>query len=188
MKVKSIAFILLFILFVVSLVLFISKKAEPQPIKLAPLQTTTTIAVKSKFPTPTVEPTVTVKPKPRLTKEQKFVKKWTPRLNKYFKGTPLAGQGKEFAKAAYKNDIDPRLSAAISCVESSKGRHCFRSHNAWGWMGQSFSSWKTAIHAHAAYLDRMYWGGDFSLRMAKRYCPPTYRDWYGKVKSEMSKI
>lgn len=126
-------------------------------------------------------------PKP-ISRRTRFIRKWTPRLDRYLKGSPLAGRGRAFAASAYDTGIDPRLSAAIACVESGKGEHCFRPHNAWGWMGKSFPNWNTAIRAHAKYLHRMYWGGTFSMRMARRYCPPTYRSWYRKVRHEMSHI
>ena len=46
---------------------------------------------------------------------------------------PLSGHGETFAEAAWEAGIDPRWSPAISNTESTKGRVCFKSHNAWGW-------------------------------------------------------
>lgn len=121
------------------------------------------------------------------TARELFVAEWAPRIEGYLEGSPLAGHGATFAEAAYDNGIDPRLSPAISCIESSKGRHCFASHNAWGWYGQSFGDWDSAINAHAAYLAEVYWGGEFSERMARKYCE-LWESWYFNVRSEMGRI
>ncbi len=116
-----------------------------------------------------------------------FVNEWAPRLDKYLAGSPLAGYGKTFADAAYEAGIDPRFSAAIACTESSKGAHCFKSHNAWGWGRSSWESWEDAIYAHAKGLAKGY-GYTVSEAGAKKYCPPTWRDWYNTVSSEINKI
>ena len=65
--------------------------------------------------------------------KEEFVAEWAPRLDAYLQGSPLYGQGENFAKSAWKYCIDPRWSAAISCTESSRGSICIRPHNAWGW-------------------------------------------------------
>ena len=118
---------------------------------------------------------------------------WAARIDAYLAGSPLAGHGATFASAAAQYGIDPRLSAAISCVESGKGTYCFRSHNAWGWGSSNWGDWDTAINAHVAglasgYGDVMAGGYTLSVAMARRYCPPTYLEWYASVASEMEKI
>lgn len=110
------------------------------------------------------------------------------RLNSYLAGSPLAGYGETFYNAACEYGVDPRLVAAISTVESGKGAHCFRSHNAWGWGGRNFSSWEDGIYTVTAGLHSGYGAGSLSYSMAKRYCPPNYDYWYNHVASEMSKI
>lgn len=120
-------------------------------------------------------------------KKVNFLNEWTPRLNNYLAGSALAGYGEVFAAAAYDYGIDPRYSAAISCIESGKGANCFRAHNAWGWGGSSWSSWEEAIYAHAKGLAASY-GYTVSESAAQRYCPPNWSGWYSNVKSEMSKI
>ncbi len=119
--------------------------------------------------------------------KEAFLAEWTSRIDAYLAGSPLAGYGKVFAEAAWDNGVDPRWSPAISNTESSKGRNCFRPYNAWGWMAESWSSWEEAINAHVAGLARGY-GYTISLENAKKYCPPTYHDWYAKTVSEMAKI
>ncbi len=116
-----------------------------------------------------------------------FVAEWTVRIDAYLHGSPLAGYGSVFAEAAWENGVDPRWSPAISNTESTKGRHCFRAYNAWGWMAESWSSWEEAINAHVAGLASGY-GYSISVANAKKYCPPTYLDWYAKTVNEMAKI
>ena len=116
-----------------------------------------------------------------------FINAWKGRLDRYLSGSPLAGYGANFAAAAWDNGIDPRFSAAISCMESSKGRHCFLPHNAWGWGQVSWGSWDEAIAAHARGLARGY-GYTITLAGAKKYCPPNWEHWYATVSSEMSLI
>ena len=125
-----------------------------------------------------------------------FIEEWAERLDAYLKGTPLEGQGVNFAASAWKYCIDPRWSAAISNTESSKGAFCIRPHNAWGWgaadsdpygLASEWASWEEAIDAHAAGLAKGY-GYTISMRGAQSYCPPTWQSWYNKTLSEMAKI
>ncbi|MDO4806441.1 MAG: hypothetical protein Q4A07_04255 [Coriobacteriales bacterium] len=112
---------------------------------------------------------------------------WAARIDAYLAGSPLAGYGATFAKAAATYGVDPRLSPAISCVESSKGAICFLPHNAWGWGRSSWSDWESAINDHVAGLASGY-GGTLTLEGAMRYCPPTYQEWYSSVLAEMNSI
>ncbi|WP_242622266.1 hypothetical protein [Olsenella sp. Marseille-P4559] len=116
-----------------------------------------------------------------------FVTQWGGRLDAYLAGSPLAGYGSTFAAAAWEYGIDPRLSAAISNVESSKGLYCAYSHNAWGWGSVSWDSWETAIYAHAAGLASGY-GGYLTYAMAQKYCPPNASAWYSSVAANMAAI
>lgn len=120
--------------------------------------------------------------------KDEFVEHWGARINRYLSGTPLSGHGEAFADAAYQNGADPRFSPAISRIESGCGAHCFRPHNAWGWMGKSFGDWDSAIYAHVKYLAGPLYGGYLTLSGAKTYCPPTYQDWYNKVAGEMNRM
>lgn len=121
-----------------------------------------------------------------------FVAEWTQRIDNYLAGSPLAGKGAVFAAAAWDNQVDPRWSPAISTIESGKGAHQANSYNAWGmraksggWLG--FGSWDEAINYHVAYLKRVY-GTTCTPAAAKKYCPPTWQDWYNKVTAQMNRI
>lgn len=127
------------------------------------------------------------KPSEHSNSSSDSVDAWAARIDAYLEGSPLAGQGRNFAEAALRYGVDPRWSPAISCIESSKGAACFRPHNAWGWGNSSWGSWAEAIDAHVAGLARGY-GYTISLAAAKKYCPPTYRLWYSSVSSEMNRI
>lgn len=119
--------------------------------------------------------------------KEAFVSEWTQRIDNYLAGSPLAGYGSVFANAAWENGVDPRWSPAISNTESSKGRHCFLSHNAWGWGQSSWGSWEEAINAHVAGLAAGY-GHTISFANAKKYCPPNYENWYRDTLNQMSLI
>lgn len=112
---------------------------------------------------------------------------WGARIDAYLAGSPLAGYGSTFAAAAWDYGVDPRLSPAISAVESSKGRYCAYPHNAWGWGSVSWGSWESAIYAHTAGLASGY-GGYLTYTMAKKYCPPNSSAWYSSVAANMAAI
>lgn len=117
-----------------------------------------------------------------------FINLWGERIDRYLKGSAMAGLGKKYAEAAFEYGVDPRVSPAISNTESTKGANCFRPHNAWGWMGSSgWSDWESAIDAHVKGLSEKY-DYTISLAFAQKYCPPTYKDWYAKTLSELNKI
>ena len=88
--------------------------------------------------------------------------------------------------------IDNYLAPAIACIESTKGTYCANSYNAWGWSARgggwrSFGSWSEGISAHVAYLGANY-GSTLTPAAAKKYCPPTWQDWYNKVAAQMNRI
>lgn len=116
-----------------------------------------------------------------------FVNEWTGRIDTYLAGSPLAGQGKTFASAAWDYGVDPRWSPAISNTESSKGLHCFRSHNAWGWGQIDWDSWEEAIDAHVRGLARGY-GSTITYAAALKYCPPNANHWYTSTLAQMEMI
>jgi len=119
--------------------------------------------------------------------EAAFVSEWSARIDAYLAGSPLAGQGTTFAKAAYEYGVDPRFSPAISFTESGKGAVCFLPHNAWGWGSSSWGSWEEAIYAHVAGLASGY-GGQISEAAAQKYCPPTWQSWYNRTLDQMNQI
>ena len=121
-----------------------------------------------------------------------FINEWTSRIDNYLAGSPMAGQGYNFAVAAWNTGVDPRWSPAIACIESSKGLYCAGSYNAWGWSARgggwrSFGSWSEGVSAHVAYLGANY-GSTLTPAAAKKYCPPTWQDWYNKVATQMNRI
>lgn len=123
---------------------------------------------------------------------EEFIAEWTGRIDAYLAGSPLAGHGATFATAAWDYGVDPRWSPAISCIESTKGRYCANTCNAWGWTAvgggfRAFGSWDEGITAHVRYLRNMY-GTTLTVAAAQRYCPPTWQDWYNKVGSQMNLI
>ena len=124
---------------------------------------------------------------PVMSEREAFVAKWAPRIDDYLAGYPLGGHGRTFAEAAWDYNVDPRWSPAISCVESTKGLYCFKSHNAWGWGSSSWGDWDSAIRNHVAGLASIY-GYTITPSAAKMYCPPTWSEWYSSVLSEMNCI
>ncbi|MDR2492007.1 MAG: hypothetical protein LBD25_00885 [Coriobacteriales bacterium] len=121
------------------------------------------------------------------TDKKSFVSEWGARIDAYLGSSPLGGHGSAFAEAAWDYGVDPRWSPAISCIESSKGRYCFLSHNAWGWGNTSWSDWDTAIREHVRGLKRGY-GYTISVEAAQKYCPPNWEHWYNATLSEMQRI
>ncbi len=124
---------------------------------------------------------------PSSSDEATFVAKWAPRIDAYLAGSPMAGQGESFARAAYAYNVDPRFSPAIACTESGKGRYCFLPHNAWGWGSCSWESWEEAIDDHVRGLANGY-GYTISVEGAKKYCPPNWEFWYNNTSSQMDLI
>ncbi len=119
--------------------------------------------------------------------EASFVSSWAARIDAYLAGSPLAGQGRTFAQAAWNYGVDPRWSPAISYTESSLGAACFLPHNAWGWGSSSWDSWEEAIDAHVRGLARGY-GYTISPEAAQKYCPPTWESWYNRTLEQMNLI
>lgn len=116
-----------------------------------------------------------------------FISTWSARIDAYLAGSPLAGQGRTFAEAAWEYGVDPRFSPAISMIESTQGRYCFLPHNAWGWGSSSWGSWEEAIWDHVAGLAIGY-GGQLTYAGALKYCPPNADFWYAGVKANMERI
>jgi len=123
----------------------------------------------------------------QLSEKQAFVNEWALRIDAYLAGSPLAGYGYAFANAAYDYNVDPRWSPAISCLESSMGRYCFRAYNAWGWGQVDWPDWETAIYAHVRGLSEGY-GYSITVAAAQKYCPPNCDYWYSFVSSQMESI
>ena len=85
-----------------------------------------------------------------------FIEEWSARINDYLFGSPLSGHGETFAEAAWEAGIDPRWSPAISNTESTKGRVCFKSHNAWGWDQTNWSDSDDKNCITKLYIGKLY--------------------------------
>ena len=127
--------------------------------------------------------------------EGEFVAEWAPRIDAYLAGSPMAGLGKAFAQASWRYCVDPRWSPAIAHIESSKGRFCVRSYNAWGWgaadedpvgLAWEWSSWESAIDTHVRGLSDGY-GYTITLANAQKYCS-SWEKWYAVTLGQMATI
>ena len=99
----------------------------------------------------------------------------------------MAGQGSNFAAAAWDYGVDPRWSPAIANTESTKGQYTFADHNAWGWGSSSWDNWEDAINDHVKGLADGY-GSTITQEGAERYCPPNADEWYDNTLGEMNRI
>ncbi len=116
------------------------------------------------------------------------VSDWAARIDAYLAGTALEGHGAAFAQAAADYGVDPRVSPAISCIESGKGEVCFLPHNAWGWGSASWDDWDSAIRDHVEGYAKTY-GSTVTLEGAEMYSgEDIYPEWYSLVLSEMDNI
>ena len=116
-----------------------------------------------------------------------FVDEWSKRIDSYLEGSPLEGQGENFAEAAWDYGVDPRWSPAIANTESTKGEYTFADHNAWGWGSEGWNSWDEAIDTHVKGLAEGY-GSTISEESAEKYCPPNAEEWYDQTLDQMNQI
>jgi hypothetical protein len=100
---------------------------------------------------------------------------------------PMADNAEFIVDTSEKYGIDWRLIPAISIVESTGGRYCFRSYNSFGWGKMSFSSFEEAIDTVARGLANGY-GTSNPYAIAPRYNPVTPNEWANKVSGLMSQI
>ena len=106
--------------------------------------------------------------------------------------SPMADSAGDFIYYADLYNIDWRLVAAISGVESTFGKRIpLNSYNAYGWNNgkYSFESWTDSIEVVSKALREKYYdNGATSIdRIARRYAPPS-NTWNWKVKYFMNKI
>jgi hypothetical protein len=115
-------------------------------------------------------------------------------LNKY--KAPLAAEVDTLLAAADKYDLDWRLVAAISVIESQGGKRIPKgSFNAWGWgiptgksSGIAFKNWEHAIETISKGLKEKYVdkGLDTPEKMNKKYAAS--KVWGANVRKAMIKI
>lgn len=108
------------------------------------------------------------------------------------RGAPLASKAEYLVKTAKLFNIDYRLVAAISVIESGGGKHAYRPYNAWGWggaKGYTFSSWEDGIYTVSKGLSRYYASGATTpAAIAPRYNPHTPNEWARKVQNVMNQM
>ena len=113
------------------------------------------------------------------------------KVKKYLssRGSPLAKYAEEFVKAADYYNIDYRIVAAISIIESNGGKNNFKQYNAWGWGKSGFDSWTDGIWTVSKGIGKYYSLGMTTPRsISKSYCPPSAEKWASKVSYVMSVI
>jgi len=105
------------------------------------------------------------------------------------RNAPLAEYADVIVSAAVEYNIDYRLVAAISVIESEGGKNCFRAYNAWGWGRMSFDSWEDGIYTVTEGLSKYYAkGATTPALISQSYCPPSAESWASKVEYVMNQI
>ena len=118
-------------------------------------------------------------------------------LTNYLKqyDSPLAANASDFVAMADKYNLDWKLVAAISGVESTFGKEIpNNSYNAWGWgvYGDNvinFKSWKDGIETVSQGLRQRYmneWGGQDIYKIGAMYAASPA--WAGHVELYLNKI
>lgn len=107
-------------------------------------------------------------------------------------GSPLTPYSIEFIKQADMYNLDWRMVAAISGVESTFGKHIpVDSYNAYGWAGgkYNFESWPDSISVVTKTLKTKYvdMGATSIAKIARIYAPPS-TTWGSNVSFFVSKI
>lgn len=124
---------------------------------------------------------------------KKDIQKWAKKIDKYLAGhgaVRMGFKGEYFAEAAAQYGIDPRLSAAQSCIEQARGDviNTGDYYNLWGWgwyPGSNglihTSNARDACFKHAKGLSDVY-GPSFGPAQVEIYCPGNtgYWDWLKK--------
>ncbi len=106
--------------------------------------------------------------------------------------SPLADHSEEFIEYADSYNLDWRMVAAITGVESTFGKRIpANSYNAYGWANgeYKFSSWEDSIGHVSMTLKTKYIekGATSISKIARRYAPPS-KTWGSKVKFFMKRI
>ena len=115
-------------------------------------------------------------------------------LRKYLEShnSPLTDSAEHFVAFADKYQLDWRMVAAISGVESTFGKRIPKnSYNAYGWANGDyyFESWEDSIEVVSKTLREKYYnrGATTINLIARRYAPPS-SSWAWKVTYFMEKI
>ena len=115
-------------------------------------------------------------------------------LKKYLEShnSPLSDSAHHFVAYADKYQLDWRMVAAISGVESTFGKRIPKnSYNAYGWANGNyyFESWEDSIEVVSKTLRQKYYnrGATSINQIARRYAPPS-STWAWKVEFFMDQI
>lgn len=117
------------------------------------------------------------------------------------RGSPLAGYGREFARAGYDWGVNPYLLVGLAGKESSfatDGSYWRTNHNAWGMLGSCpgverrngacwWPDWPTAIDG-AAYFVAHYWPGAWTAYDCRGYCVGNPSSWTSTVEAIRSQL
>lgn len=114
----------------------------------------------------------------KVRKIQNFYARWN---------SPMAANAEYIVEVSEQFGIDYRLLPAISIVESSGGKHCFRSYNPFGWGKSGFNSFDQAIYTVGSGLANGYKTSN-PYSIAPKYNPVTPDSWANKVSSLMSQM
>lgn len=120
-------------------------------------------------------------------KKAAYVTEWGKRVDKYLRGSKMAGTGYLNAKWAYDTGVDARLAPAIAKVESGKGAAPYGcKYNVWGWVWcpPTMYSWDDAIGKWHKYFKSYFKGEVYPIKSMHGY--GGYGPWY--VNQEMAKI
>lgn len=105
------------------------------------------------------------------------------------RNAPLADYAEEFVIAADYYNIDYRIIAAISVMESGGGQKNFRPYNAWGWGKLTFENWEQGIWTVSKGISRYYDRGLTRPELiAPYYCPPNATKWANTVNYVMNQM
>jgi len=103
--------------------------------------------------------------------------------------SPLADYALEFVKASDFYQIDYRIVAAISIIESNGGNRSFKPYNAWGWGKMTFQNWTDGIWTVSKGIAKYYENGLTTPKLISiYYCPPNAENWASKVQFVMNEI
>lgn len=114
----------------------------------------------------------------KVTRVRKFYQRWN---------SPMAANAQYIVEVSELFGLDYRLIPAISIVESSGGRYCFRPYNAFGWGKQGFNNFNEAIYTVARGLAYGYKTSNPNL-IAPVYNPVTPDAWAAKVSGLMAQV
>lgn len=100
---------------------------------------------------------------------------------------PLAAHADYMVQVADQFGLDYRLLPAISIVESSGGKYCFKSYNPFGWGKKGFANFDEAIYTVGYGLANGYRTSN-PFAIAPKYNPVTPDSWGTKVNGLMNQI